>query len=121
MSTPPPVQNPASPPAGKEKEKAAVTVEIDTKTAKDWSWYIFNTAWGLIPLGFALLFSGGAAYLSYQRNQSAALAILAFVFATLYYPYYALTSGGSPSAPVVSPTSSLMTAGRRLFKAMKKH
>jgi len=114
MSTPP-VQNPASPPAN---DKAAVTVEVDAKAAKEWSWYAFNTAWGLIPLAFAILFSAGAAYLSYQRNQSAALAILAFFFATIYYPYYAFTSS---STPAVSPASTLMTAGRRLLKAMKKH
>jgi len=121
MSTPPPVQNPASPPATKDAEpKAAVTVEVDTKAAKDLSWYVFNTAWGLIPLAFAIFFSGGAAYLSYQRNQSAALAILAFFFATLYYPYYAFTT---TSTPAVSPASTLMSAGRRVAKyfAGKKH
>jgi hypothetical protein len=117
MSTPPPVQNPASPPAGAAPE-AAVTVDINTKAAKEWSWYIFNTAWGLVPLIFAIIFSGGAAYLSYQRNQSGALAVLAFFFATIYYPYYAFTSGSTPS---VSPVSTLMTAGRRMVKAMKKH
>jgi hypothetical protein len=116
MSTPP-VQNPASPPPA--DSKAAVTVEVDTKAAKEWSWYVFNTAWGLIPLAFAILFSAGAAYLSYQRNQSAALAILAFFFATIYYPYYAFTSGSS--SPSVSPASTLMTAGKRILKAMKKH
>lgn len=115
MSTPPQVQNPASPPA-----EAAVTVDVNTAAAKDWSWWVFNTAWGLIPLAFALIFSGGAAYLSYQRNQSAALAILSFFFATLYYPYYAFTSGSS-STVAVSPVSTLMTAGRRMVKAMRKH
>lgn len=98
-------------------QKAVVDVEVDTSAAKDWSWWVFNTAWGLIPLAFAIVFSGGAAYLSYQRNQSGALAVLAFFFATLYYPYYALTSTSSPS---VSPVSTLMTAGRRLGKLLKK-
>ena len=115
MSASPQVQNPASPPP-----QAAVTVDVNTTAVKDWSWWIFNTAWGLVPLAFALVFSGGAAYLSYQRNQSAALAILAFFFATIYYPYYAFTSSSS-STPVVSPVSTLMTAGRRMMKSMKKH
>lgn len=122
MSATPPVQNPASPPAAAAEAapEAAVTVDVNTTSLKNWSWYIFNTAWGLIPLIFAIVFSGGAAYLSYQRNQSGALAVLAFVFATIYYPYYAITSGSS-SAPSVSPVSTLMTAGRRMMKAMKKH
>lgn len=100
--------------------KAAVTVDVDTTVAKDWTWWIFNTAWGLIPLIFGLLFSAGAAYLSYQRNQSGALAVLAFFFATIYYPYYAFTTGGSTS-PTVTPASTLMTAGKRLAKALRKH
>lgn len=101
--------------------KAAVTVDVNTSAVKDWTWYIFNTAWGLVPLIFGLLFSGGAAYLSYQRNQSGALAVLAFFFATLYYPYYAFTSSMSSGAPVTSPVSTLMTAGRRVAKMLKKH
>lgn len=102
----------APPPA-----KPVVDVEVDVSAAKSWSWWVFNTAWGLIPLAFAIVFSAGAAYLSYQRNQSGALAVLAFFFATIYYPYYALTSTSSPS---VSPVSTLMTAGRRLMKAAKR-
>ena len=98
-----------------QSPNAAVTVDVNTEAVKDISWYIFNTVWGLVPLAFAILFSSGAAYLSYQRNQSAVWAILAFVFATVYYPYYAFTSN-----TYVSPTSSLMTAGRRFVKALKK-
>ena len=111
-----PVQNPATPPAA---DRAAVTVDVNTSAVKDWSWYIFNSAWGLLPLAIGILFSSGAAYLNYQRNQSAVLAILAFFFATIYYPYYAFTSG-SASSPSVTPASTLMTAGRRVLKAMRK-
>lgn len=111
----PPVQNPATPIG----ERAAVTVDINAGAVKDWTWYIFNTAWGLLPLVLGILFSAGAAYLNYQRNQSAVLAILAFFFATVYYPYYAFTSGSS-STPSVTPASTLMTAGKRVLKAMRK-
>lgn len=106
-------------PPQQQAPQAAVTVDVNASAVKDWTWYIFNTAWGLLPLVFGLLFSGGAAYLSYQRNQSGVLAVLAFFFATLYYPYYAFTSGGS-SGPVTSPVSTLMTAGRRLMKAARR-
>lgn len=92
-----------------------VTVEVDTRAAKDWSWYIFNTAWGAIPIVFAILFSGGAAYLSYQRNQSMGWAIVAFFFATIYYPYYAFTSGSSSSTPLAP---AIMTAGKKFVRAV---
>lgn len=91
-----------------------VTVEVDTTAARDWTWYIFNTAWGAVPIVFGLLFSGGAAYLSYQRNQSVGWAILAFFFATIYYPYYAFVLSGSSSSTPLAP--SIMTAGRKLKK-----
>ena len=79
----------------------------------------------IIPLLFALVFHGGAAYMSYQRNQSMGWAILHFFLAVFYYPYYAFTQAGTPPpAPVESsilPT--VQSAGRRLKKMLsgKKH
>ncbi len=98
-----------------------VTVEVDTTAARDWTWYIFNTAWGAIPIVFALLFSGGAAYLSYQRNQSMGWAIVAFFFATIYYPYYAFVLSGTSSSTPLAPA--IMAAGKRAIRTMagKKH
>jgi hypothetical protein len=67
-------------------------------------------------LGFGLLgslpmiiFSLGAAKLSYDRFQSFGWAILAFIFSGLYYPYYAFfISTAAPPAMVM--------AGRRMHK-----
>lgn len=78
---------------------------------------------GLIPTIFALVFHAGAAYMSYQRNQSIGWAILHFFLAVFYYPYYAFTQGSS-SSPVAESSSilppSAQTAGRRLKKMLSK-
>lgn len=72
----------------------------------------------LIPTIFTIVFHAGAAYLSYQRNQSLGWAILHFFLAVFYYPYYAFTQGGSSSVTPASTQSSILptvqTAGRRL-------
>lgn len=61
---------------------------------------------GSIPM---ILFSLGAAKLSYDRFQSFGWAILAFIFSGLYYPYYAFfISTAAPPAMVM--------AGRRMHK-----
>ena len=80
----------------------------------------------LIPTIFALIFHAGAAYMSYQRNQSIGWAILHFFLAVFYYPYAAFTSGSS-STPATSTESSssilppaVQTAGRRLKKMLSK-
>lgn len=87
-----------------------------------------TTAIGLmaiIPAIFALLFHAGAAYMSYQRNQSIGWAILHFFLAVFYYPYAAFT-GSSSSAPAASTESSsilppaVQSAGRRLKKMLSK-
>ena len=77
----------------------------------------------LIPTIFALVFHAGAAYMSYQRNQSVGWAILHFFLAVFYYPYAAFTQGSS-SAPVEESSSilppSVQTAGKRLKKLLTK-
>jgi hypothetical protein len=77
----------------------------------------------LIPLIFALVFHAGAAYMSYQRNQSIGWAILHFVLAVFYYPYYAFTQPSAAAPPAAesslfSPTA--QSAGKRLSKMMKR-
>jgi len=79
------------------------------------------TAIAIIPALFTLLFHAGAAYMSYQRNQSMGWAILHFFLAVFYYPYYAFTQAGKPAEP--TPSSFLPTvqsAGRRMTKALKR-
>jgi hypothetical protein len=74
----------------------------------------------IIPTIFAIVFHAGAAYLSYQRNQSVGWAILSFFFAVFYYPYYAFAQAGTP-APAPASTGILPTvqsAGKRLAKAL---
>jgi hypothetical protein len=50
---------------------------------------------------FALLWSFGAARLSYLKYGSIGWAILDFFFATFYYPFYAFFLADSPVAPMM--------------------
>jgi len=50
---------------------------------------------------FALIFSYGAAKLSYDRFHSVGWAVVAFIFSSVYYPYYAMFL--SQAAPVAAP------------------
>ena len=55
-----------------------------------------------ISLIFTLIFSYGAAKLSYDMFHSVGWAVLAFLFSGVYYPYYALFLSRSsvPTAPM---------------------
>ena len=58
----------------------------------------------------SILFSYGAAKLSYDRFQSLGWAVIAFLFSGFYYPYYALfVSTPSP----ISPPLGMLGARRR--------
>jgi hypothetical protein len=68
-----------------------------------------HVAYALIGSLPMLLFSIGAAKLSYDRFQSFGWAVLAFIFSGIYYPYYAFfISTAAPPA--------MVAAGRRLHK-----
>ena len=88
--------------------------------------WVTTTIWtiAIIPAIFALVFHAGAAYISYQRNQSIGWAILSFFFAVFYYPYYAFTQAGKPAeAPPAAESilpPSVQSAGRRLKKMLSK-
>ena len=60
----------------------------------------------LIPLIALLVFHLGAAYLSYQKFGSMMWAVVDFIFAYFYYPYYAFFLASTPavSAPM-TPTA----------------
>jgi hypothetical protein len=60
----------------------------------------------LIP---ALIFSAGAAKLSYDRFQSIGWAIVAFLFAPIYYMYYAFFVS-------TTATPAMIAAARRAMK-----
>jgi hypothetical protein len=101
------------------------TVEVvEEKTSADgWVTTTIMTI-AIIPALFALFFHLGAAYMSYQRNQSGGWAVLHFFFAVFYYPYYAFFQAGKPvETPMTESTSSLLptsvqSAGRRLKKML---
>lgn len=95
----PPVTNPAA----VQEKKVETTLTSDTT---------MMTIASLVSLLFTIAFFSGAAYLSYQRNQSFAWAVFHFFVAGIYYPYYAFTQPSTP-APV---TPIVQTAGRRMMK-----
>lgn len=64
----------------------------------------------MLPLIALLAFHAGAGYLSYQKYGSILWAIVDFIFAYFYYPYYAFFLSGT----VVEPT--LMGGLRRRRK-----
>lgn len=55
--------------------------------------------WALLLLIWAIAFHAGAAFLSYRKYGSAIWAILDFIFAAFYYPYYALVLDAPSAAP----------------------
>lgn len=59
---------------------------------------VFGSIFGLLGMLFWLAYSYGAAKLSYDKFQSVGWAILAFFFAALYYPYYAIFLSGPAGA-----------------------
>ena len=56
---------------------------------------------GIVGTILGILFHAGAAKLSYDRYGSIGWAILAFIFGSVYYPYYAFFVSGSSPATVL--------------------
>jgi hypothetical protein len=70
----------------------------------------------LLPLLFLLFFHFGAGYLSYQKYGSMMWAVVDFIFAYFYYPYYAFFLAKDPS-----PQPMGMIGGMaKLFKGGKR-
>ncbi len=106
MSSPSPGMT-APPPQQQQAPQPGLTLGVSTAVA----------SLALIPALFALVFHLGAAYLSYKKYGSIGWAILNFFFAVFYYPYYAFFLADTPAASAVP---SVMTAGRRVMKALRK-
>jgi hypothetical protein len=70
--------------------------------------FTITASLGLI---FAIVFAYGAAKLSYDKFRSVGWAVLAFIFSSLYYPYYALFH--SSAAPLSTPPPMGMLGARR--------
>lgn len=102
--------------------KVEQVVEEKTATPASWMAGTTITAIAIIPAIFALVFHLGAAYMSYQRNQSVGWAIVSFFLAIFYYPYYAFTQAGKPAETPAATETPLMpavqSAGRRLKKLL---
>ncbi len=100
------------------------TVEVVEQKTSPGGWVTTSiTAIAIIPLIFTIVFHAGAAYLSYQRNQSMGWAVLSFFFAVFYYPYYAFTQAGTPAPAPAAPASTgilptVQSAGKRLARIM---
>lgn len=96
-------------------------VEVVEEKVSPGGWVTTSvTAIAIIPAIIALIFHLGAAYMSYQRNQSVGWAVVHFFLAVFYYPYYAFTQAGKPVEAPASTESPVMpavqSAGRRLRK-----
>jgi hypothetical protein len=73
-----------------------------------------SPAWGLlalVPLVFLFAFHLGAAMLSYQKNGSMVWAVVNFIFAYFYYPYYAFFL----NTPCAQP---MLMGGGRVHKGL---
>lgn len=65
-----------------------VTTTVDSKIQVEWTALtIISAVLGII---FAIVFSYGAAKLSFDKYRSIGWAILDFFFSSFYYPYYAI-------------------------------
>jgi uncharacterized RDD family membrane protein YckC len=82
-----------------------------TTTEASWGMGVFSILL-LFPIFLFLTFHIGAGYLSYQKYGSFLWAIVDFIFAYFYYPYYAFFLASEPS-----PQS--MMGGRKRGGIMK--
>ena len=102
-----------APPALKQPTELTGTTpptkpSLEQQTAVGTYWGI-----GLLSLLPSILFSLGAAKLSYDRFRSFGWAIVAFFFSAFYYPYYAYFVSAGP--PMTAPTG-LIGAARRAMR-----
>ena len=80
---------------------ASETQPAPSSSLLEWA----TSANGILTIIFWIVFSYGAAKLSYDKYRSIGWAILDFFFSHFYYPYYALVLN--------SPTQAMIAAGRR--------
>jgi hypothetical protein len=103
MSTPPP---PAT-----QKEEVAVTTT---------GWLSGFGILALIPVFILFTFHLGAGYLSYQKFGSIGWAILDFLFAYFYYPYYAFFLASAPAEPSYPMMGGMMKGLSRMLAGKRK-
>lgn len=102
MATPTPITvvEPTAPPP-----PAQPTLQQQKAVASYWTVILLS----ILP---SILFSLGAAKLSYDRFRSFGWAIVAFFFSAVYYPYYAFFVSGPPA---MAPTG-MIGAMRKAMK-----
>ena len=91
-----------TPPSGKPQETKPTQKQTDQVAVSTAVWF----AIGLIP---TLIYFAGAAKLSYDRFRSIGWAIVAFLFAPIYYMYYAFFVS-------TSATPTMIAAARRAWR-----
>ena len=75
----------------------------------------------ILPIVFLIVFHSGAAYLSYQKYQSGLWALLDFIFAYFYYPYYAFFLSSAPGPAVApSPINAVMGGLRKMMGGRRR-
>ncbi len=100
MSAAPAPQTATPPPAppGQPQTMSMTPEQQGQATAAGGVALAFASLSGIASLLFYIAFSYGAAKLSYDKYQSVGWAILNFIFAAFYYPYYAIFLSGPSSS-----------------------
>lgn len=91
------VQNPAAaePPKKKEEPKKEEPKKAGTEKELEPLMMALVSISAVFGGIFYIIFSYGAAKLSYDRFQNVGWAVVNFLFPMFYYPYYALTMSGA--------------------------
>jgi len=128
----------APPPANKVATTTSVDTAIGTagvtSTLPSWMAGTWIMVVGLSVLVWVVLYWVGAAKLSYDTSGSGLWALLAFIFAPFYYPYYAFFiskpapapammgggRGGDPIGNLVKAVGATLKAGQQVAKTFKK-
>ena len=128
----------APPPANMVATTTSVDTAIGTagvtSTLPSWMAGTWAVVVMLFVLVWVVLYWVGAAKLSYDTSGSGLWALLAFIFAPFYYPYYAFFiskpapapammgggRGGDPIANLVKAVGATLKAGQQVAKTFKK-
>lgn len=133
-STPAAAPPPANTVATTTSVDTAIGTAGTTSTLPSWMAGTWIMVVGLFVLVWVVLYWAGAAKLSYDTSGSGLWALLAFIFAPFYYPYYAFFiskpapapammgggRGGDPIANLVKAVGATLKAGQQVAKTFKK-
>ena len=118
----------APPPANKVATTTSVDTAIGTagvtSTLPSWMAGTWAVVVMLFVLVWVVLYWVGAAKLSYDTSGSGLWALLAFIFAPFYYPYYAFFVSKPAPAPAMmgggrDPIIGLYKAAKDVYKTFK--